>query len=112
MKNMPIILSDRLLILTEVPTVKTREMDGQVEIVTDRDGAQQFVAAVFMKADDEKGKGEEIRVTLATDPGEGFKRGDIVDLVDPRASFYSFKNGRGETVSGIAYRAAGLIKVA
>lgn len=110
MKNMPIILADRRLMLTELPTLKTREVDGHTEIVTDRDGAQQFTATVFMKAKGEKG--EEIKVTLATDPGDGFEEGDIVDLVDPRASFYSFKSGRGETVSGIAYRATGLVKIA
>jgi hypothetical protein len=111
MKNMPIILSDRRLMLTELPTLKTREVDGHTEIVTDRDtGAQQFTATVFMKAKGEKG--EEIKVTLATDPGDGFDEGDIVDLVDPRASFYSYRSGRGETVSGIAYRATGLVKIA
>ncbi|MFD5831333.1 hypothetical protein [Lentzea sp. NPDC060358] len=110
MKNMPIILSDRRLMLTELPTLKTREVDGHTEIVTDKDGAQQFVVSLFMKAKGEKG--EEVKVTLGTDPGDGFDEGDIVDLVDPRASFYSFKNGRGETVSGIAYRAMGLTKIA
>lgn len=110
MKNMKIDPSDRRLMLTELPTVKVREVDGHTEIVTDKDGAQQFVAVLFMKAKGEKG--EEIKVTLATDPGAAFEEGDIVELVDPRASFYSFKNGRGETVSGIAYRATGLIKVA
>jgi hypothetical protein len=110
MKNMGIILSDRRLMLTELPTLKMREVDGHTEIVTDRDGAQQFVAVLFMKAKGEKG--EEIKVTLATDPGDEFEEGDIVELVDPRASFYSFRNGKGETVSGIAYRATGLVKVA
>ncbi|WP_328593125.1 hypothetical protein [Lentzea tibetensis] len=107
---MKIDLGDRRLMLTELPTLKVREVDGHTEIVTDKDGAQQFVAVVFMKAKGEKG--EEIKVTLGTDPGDAFDEGDIVDLVEPRASFYSFKNGRGETVSGVAYRAMGLIKVA
>jgi hypothetical protein len=61
---------------------------------------------LFAKADG--AKGEEIRVTLETDPGEGFEEGQLVELIGARVSPYSFKNGRGETVSGMAFAAAGL----
>lgn len=111
MKNMPIVLNGYRLMLTELPTLKTREVGGQTEVVIDRETkAQLFVATLFMKARGEKG--EEVRVTLETDPGDGFDEGDIVDLVDPRASFYSFRNDKGGITAGVAYRATGLTKIA
>jgi hypothetical protein len=108
-KNMKIDPSDRRLMLTELPTAKTREEDGQTVLVQ-QDGVQMFLAVLFMKPKGQRG--EEIKVTLETDPGAAFEEGDIVELIEPRASFYSFKNGKGETVSGIAYRAVGMVKVA
>jgi hypothetical protein len=47
-------------------------------------------------------------VTLDADPGEGFVDDTRVELISPRVSPYSFKNDRGETVSGVAFSALGL----
>ena len=48
-------------------------------MITNRDGVTQFVVALFMKLRPQPGqrapKGEEMRVTLETDPGEGFEEG-------------------------------------
>lgn len=106
MRNIPVVLTGFRLMVTEEPSLKTREVDGTSEIVTDRDGASQYVVSVFAKSKGEKG--EEIRVTLSTDPGEGFEDGTLVELVGATVSPYSFKNNRGETVSGLAWRALGL----
>jgi hypothetical protein len=106
MRDIPVVLSGWRLMVTEEPALKTREVDGTSEIVTDRDGVSQFVVSVFTKSKGQKG--EEIRVTLGTDPGEGFEEGTLVELVGATVSPYSFKNGKGETVSGLAWRAVGL----
>jgi hypothetical protein len=106
MRNIPVVLDGFKLMITEEPALKTREVNGVTEVVTDRDGANVYTVSVFAKARGEKG--EEIKVTLATDPGEGFADGDLVELVGATVSPYSFKNDRGETVSGIAFRAIGL----
>lgn len=107
LRNIPVNLSGFRLMVTEAPAMKMRKDDeGREVAVTDREGAAKFVVSLFAKAKGEKG--EEIRVTLDADPGEGFEDGDLVELVDARVSPYSFKNDRGETVSGIAFSAAGL----
>jgi hypothetical protein len=107
MRNIPINLGGYRLMVTESPTMKTREgKNGQAETVTDKDGVVKFVVSVFAKV---KGsKGEEIKVTLAADPGEGFEDGDVVELIDASVSPYAFENDRGETVSGVAFSAGGL----
>ena len=52
-------------------------------------------------------KGEEIKVTLATDPGEGFEEDTRVELIAPMLNAYSIEGPRG-TVSGVAFKAMGL----
>ncbi|MER7116693.1 hypothetical protein ACWGRK_20575 [Saccharomonospora azurea] len=107
MRNIPVNLAGYRLMVTEPPAMKMRKDDaGREVVVTDREGATKFVVSLFAKTKGEKG--EEIRVTLDADPGEGFDEGDLIELVDARVSPYSFKNDRGETVSGIAFSAAGL----
>jgi phage tail sheath gpL-like len=105
-RDIPVYLGGYKLMVTDEPTLKTREVNGQLETVTDREGVNQYVVSLFAKRKGEKG--EEIKVTLSTDPGEGFEDGDLVELLDATVSPYSFKNDRGETVSGIAFKAAGL----
>jgi hypothetical protein len=107
MRNIPINLGGYRLMITELPTMKTREgKDGQTEVVTDNEGVTKFVVSVFAKVKGQKG--EEIKVTLATDPGQQFEDGDLVELVDATISPYAFKNDRGETVAGVAFSAGGL----
>ncbi|WP_158853078.1 hypothetical protein [Saccharothrix deserti] len=106
MRDIPVVLTGWRLMVTEEPAMKTREVDGTTEVVTDRDGASQFVVSVFAKSKGQKG--EEIRVILGTDPGPGFEDGTLVELVGATVSPYSFKNARGEVVSGLAWRAMGL----
>ena len=54
---------------------------------TDWAGATKFEVALFVRLVPVEGqrtpKGEEIRVTLATDPGSEFHEGDWVELIDP-----------------------------
>jgi hypothetical protein len=107
MRNIPVNLSGYRLTITEAPEMKTRTDDnGREEVVTDRNGVTRFTVALFAKIKGEKG--EEVRFTLDTDPGEGFEEGMRVELIDARVSPYSFKNARGETVSGISFAATGI----
>jgi len=112
MRNIPVNLGGYKLMITEEPTMKTRELDdGKTEVVTDYQGVTQFVVAVFAKARAVEGqrapKGEEIKVTLTSDPGEGFEEGSYVELVDPRVSPWEMTRN-GQTSSGLSFRAAGL----
>jgi hypothetical protein len=109
MKNIPVNLTGYRITVSEDPEMKMRKVDGREEIVTDREtGVTKFTVALMVKAKGQKG--EEIRVTLDCDPGDGFSEDDgtRVELIDPRVTPYSFKNEKGETVSGVAWGAAGM----
>src|SRR5262245_7805985 len=110
MRNIPVNLSGFKLMVTEAPVLKMRENDkGEMVPATDYQGVQQYVVALFAKRRPSAeggyaGKGEEIRVTLATDPGEGFEEGGYVELIDATVSHWS--NDRGQ--SGLSFKAMGL----
>ncbi|QIZ36475.1 hypothetical protein [Saccharopolyspora sp. ASAGF58] len=112
LKNIPVNMQGYKLMITEAPTVKMRENDnGVAEAVTDRQGVQQFVVSLFAKKRPQPGefaeKGEEIKVTLTVDPGEGFEEGTYVQLVDATTSpWQTERNGRYS--SGISFKAHGL----
>ena len=109
-KDLPVILTGHRLSVVEPPCPKTRE-DGSV--ITSRDGATQFVVALFMKLRPQPGqrapKGEEVRVTLETDPGEGFEEGMRVELVNPGVSAYQMTLDDGRELSGVSLKATGLV---
>ncbi|PKB28731.1 hypothetical protein [Pseudonocardia alni] len=113
MKNLPVVLDGYKLTVVEPPAPKTREDANGAQIpVTDRDGVAQFVVSLFAKLQVGPGerspKGEEIKVTLTTDPGNDFPEDSRVQLIDPRINPYSIESGDGRTVSGIAFKALGL----
>jgi hypothetical protein len=113
MRNLPVLLSDYRCTVVDPPCPKTRDdgAGGQV-VVTDRNGVTQFVVSLFMKQRVQPGerapKGEEIKVTLATDPGEGFEEDTRVELIDPRINSYQIDSPDGRSISGIAFKAMGL----
>ena len=80
--------------------------------MTDRNGVTQFVVSLFVKqrvaAGERAPKGEEIKVTLATDPGDGFEEDTRVELVDARLNAYQIDTEDGRSISGIAFKAMGL----
>ncbi|MFD7657904.1 hypothetical protein ACFV4N_28360 [Actinosynnema sp. NPDC059797] len=110
LSNIPVLLDGYTLQITEVPTLKMRmdEQTKQEVPATDRDGAQLFVVRLFAKPpagpSGRRGKGDEIAVTLTTDPGDGFEEGDRVDLVDPTVSMWSNDFG-----AGLSFRAVALV---
>lgn len=107
MRDIPVDLSGYRLMVTEPPALKMkRTPDGMVEPATDGEGANLYTVSLFAKKKGERG--EEIRVTLATDPGDAVDEGDLVELIGATLTPYSFKNDRGETVFGIAFKAMGL----
>ncbi len=114
MRDLPVDLGGYVLIVSESPSVKTRERDGEVMEVVDRaTNAKVFTVSLFAKLrtagpGGRRAKGEEIRVTLETDPGEGFEEGAPVALVNARVSPYAIEGPYG-TNAGIAFKAAGLV---
>ena len=109
-KDLPVLLTGHRLSVVELPCPKTKD-DGTP--VVNRDGVTQFVVALFMKLLPQPGqrtpKGEEVRVTLETDPGEGFEEGMRVELVNPRVSTYQIKTDDGRELFGVSFKATGLI---
>jgi hypothetical protein len=110
MRNIPINLSGYKIKVVESPIMKMKQ--GTNEPVTAYDGTIQFVVSLFFKPQPEPGKqagkGEEIRVTLTADPGDGFTEDTVVELIDPTVSAYSMKTEDGRDLSGISFKAAGL----
>ncbi len=113
MRDLPVDLGGYTLIVSEAPSVKKREQDGQtIEVVDRLTNAKVFTVSLFAKLRAEgpggrRAKGEEIRVTLETDPGEGFDEGASVALVNARVSPYSIEGPYG-TNAGISFKAVGL----
>lgn len=113
MRDIPVMLTGYKLTVVEAPVPKMREDGNGVLVpVTDRQGAAQFVVSLFAKlrvgAGERAPKGEEIKVTLLTDPGDGFGEDSRVELVDARINAYQIDNGDGRFTSGIAFKALGL----
>ncbi len=113
MRDLPVELNGYTCTVVDPPAPKTKD-DGkgrQVPVV-DRNGVTQFVVALFVKQivglGERAPKGEEIRATLETDPGEGFEEGARVELINPRISAYEIKTDDGRTLSGISFKAMGL----
>jgi hypothetical protein len=113
MRDIPVVLSGYKLTVVEPPTPKTRtDENGAVVPVTDRQGVTQFVVSLFAKLRVGPGerapKGEEIKVTLLSDPGEGFGEDVRVELIDPRINAYQIESDNGRVNSGISFKALGL----
>ncbi len=113
MQNIPVVLDGYRMTVVEPPTVK---VDQEGRPMLTREGVRQFVVHVFAKVrpgpDGRTPKGEEIKVTLETDPGEGFEEGTRVALVHPRVSPYEIKSDNGRVTSGLSFRAVGLAPAA
>src|SRR5690349_23018579 len=113
MRDLPVLLSGYRCTVVDPPCPKTRDdgAGGQV-VVTDRNGVTQFVVSLFVKqrvaVGERAPKGEEIKVTLATDPGPGFEEDTRVELVDPRINAYQIDSPDGRSISGLAFKAVGL----
>ncbi|OLL74914.1 hypothetical protein Ae168Ps1_3311c [Pseudonocardia sp. Ae168_Ps1] len=113
MRDLPVVLDGYKLTVVEPPAPKTRQDANGAEVpVTDREGVIPFVVSLFAKLQVQAGqrapKGEEIKVTLTADPGEGFPEDARVQLIDPKINPYSIESPDGRTVSGIAFKAMGL----
>ena len=113
MRDLPVVLDGFKLTVVEPPAPKMRQDANGADVpVTDRDGVTQFVVSLFAKLQVQAGqrapKGEEIKVTLTADPGEGFPEDTRVQLLDAKINPYSIESPDGRTVSGIAFKAMGL----
>jgi hypothetical protein len=111
-RDLPVILDGYKLTIVDPPAPKMRDDgNGGLVPVTDRQNARMFVVSLFAKLRVGPGerapKGEEIKVTLETDPGEGFGEDARVALINPRINSYEIRDG-DRTISGIAFKAAGL----
>lgn len=113
MRDIPVVLDGYKLTVVEPPAPKMREDgNGGFVPVTNREGVTQFVVSLFAKLRPAHGqrvpKGEEIKVTLETDPGEGFPEDARVALINPRINAYQIDSPDGRSISGISYKAMGL----
>jgi hypothetical protein len=115
MQDISINLSNYKLMVTEAPTMKTREnpQTGELETVTNRAGEVQFVVVLFAKPipreGRRQGKGDEIRVNLAAEPGDGFEEGTYVELINGVLNTYEMRDDTGRiTASGLWFKADGL----
>lgn len=116
MRDIPVVLEGYKLMVVEAPAPKMREDERGNEVpVLDRDGVRQFVVSLFVRqravAGQRAAKGEEIRVTLETDPGQGFGEDTVVSLVDPRVTPYQMETN-GRVNAGLAFKARGLAPAA
>lgn len=104
MRNIPVNLAGYKLRVVEEPSVKA-DQDGKV-ITAYGTSDPLFTVAVFAKPvateDGYRGKGEELRVTLASDPGQ-VEEGAVVELIGPTVSHWE-RDGR----SGLTWKAQGL----
>jgi hypothetical protein len=113
MRDLPVVLRGYRCTVVDPPCPKTKDdgKGGQV-VVVNRDGVTQFVVALFIKQvvgpGERAPKGEETKVTLESDPGEGFAEGARVELVNPRINAYQIATEDGRSISGIAFKALGL----
>lgn len=112
-KDLPVELGGYKCTVVDPPRAKTRDDGSGKEVtVTDRDGVVQFVVSLFIKqrvaAGERAPKGEEIKVTLATDPGPGFEEDVRVELIGPRINSYQIDTADGRSISGLAFKALGL----
>jgi hypothetical protein len=117
MDNIPGNLGGYKLIVSEEPTMKMREdkQTGEMVPVVDRDGVTQFVVSLFAKPIPVAGqlprKGEEIRVTLTSDPGEGFEEGTRVELINLVVNLYAMpdrEDPRKIASAGLWFKADGM----
>jgi hypothetical protein len=111
-KNIPVELSGHKARVVEAPTMKTREKNGQTEVVTGFNDETLFVVGLFIKPlpneQGRAGKGSEVRATLETDPGDEIQEGDLVELINPRVSHWEMTTEDGKTISGLSWRATGI----
>jgi hypothetical protein len=112
-RDIPVMLDGYKLTVVDPPVPKMRQDDnGALVPATDRQGVTQFVVSLFAKLRVGPGerapKGEEIKVTLATDPGDGFDEDTRVELIEPRINSYQIENENGRVSSGISFKALGL----
>lgn len=117
MDNIPVNLGGYKLIVSEEPAMKMRENKetGEMVPVTDRQGVTAFVVSLFAKPIPAPGqlprKGEEIRVTLSTDPGEGFEEGMRVELINALVNLYAMpdrEDPRKIASAGLWFKADGM----
>jgi hypothetical protein len=115
--EIPVVLSGYRMTVVEPPAPKTREDgNGGQSVVVDREGVTQFVVSLFAKRRPVPGqrarKGAEVRVTLESDPGEGFAEDTQVELINPRVKAYELQGPDGRVRSGLSFKATGLKRAA
>lgn len=112
MRNIPVLLDGFKVQVTEAPTTKMYEDNGKQVVAVDAvTKATLFVVSLFVKPlpdpqTGRSGKGEEVKVTLETDPGDAITEGMRVELINPRVSHW--QNDKG---AGMSWRASGITPV-
>ncbi|WP_083680402.1 hypothetical protein [Pseudonocardia sp. Ae263_Ps1] len=107
------VLDDYKLTVVEPPAPKTRRDGDRTEVPeTEPDGTPQFMVSLFAKltvrTDQRAPKGEEITVTLTSDPGDGFPEDTRVRLIAPKVTLHSVDAPDGRTKPTLEFTATGL----
>jgi hypothetical protein len=111
-QDIPVILDGITLMVSEAPTIKMITDDnGVTRPSVTKDGVTQFTVSLFAKpkpvpGEARQGRGEEVKFTLATDPGGDFPVGSYVELISPAVRYWE-RDGR----SGLTYKALGLTPI-
>lgn len=114
MKDVPADLRGYKFIVSEAPTVKlvTDKATGQEKVSTIYGTEDpKYVIRLFSKPVEAgptgvRGKGEEIKVTLLSEPGDEIDEGVYVDLIGPTVSPYAMTDANNKlTGSGLSYTA-------
>lgn len=104
MRNIPVNLAGYKLRVVEEPSVKT-DLEGRIATAYGTSDPL-YTIAVFAKPvateDGYRGKGEELKVTLSTEPGS-VEEGELVELIGPTVSHWE-RDGR----SGLSWKAQGI----
>lgn len=117
MRNIPAQLSGYTFMVTSEPEGKTRKVGvNAYEPVFDKEGVQPYMVLLLAKAKPVPGEprrkdGEEIKVNLPRNPGEGFAEGTFVELLNPVINTYEMtdpEDSRRITNAGIWWKADGL----
>ncbi|MGW5790999.1 hypothetical protein ACWEV3_10375 [Saccharopolyspora sp. NPDC003752] len=114
LKDIPANLGGYKLMITEAPTMKMKEDKNgvQEQVVDRRTGEGHYLVSLFAKKRPQEGefaqRGEEIKVTLTQNPGEGFEEGTYVELLSATVSHWERRSEEGRFSSGLSYKAIGM----
>ena len=108
LKNLPIVLDGYRLMIVDAPEMKMRKDKKGVEVPDTIYGTEdpKYTVSLFIKRkpspDGFKSKGEEIKVTLLSDPGPDWEEGQYVSLRGVTASITAIPHKNASSATDTA----------